>query len=1177
MPRLRVELLGMLRVTLDGVAADAFGYDKVRALLAYLAVERDRPHSRAALAELFWPEQPAQTARASLRRALAALRHALGDRDTPRPLVLADRATLQLNPAADIDVDALEFQALVAACDAHHHAASALCAPCAARLERAAVLHRGDFLALLSLPDSAAFEEWVAVRRERLHDQAIAVLARLAAHYDAVGDNGAARDAAARWATLARWDEAAYRHLMRLYARAGQRSAALAQYERCRSLLASELGLEPAPETVALHAAIRDGQIDATGPAQQRADVTPLDPPALPEPPNRLIGRERELAELDALLADGRARLITIVGPPGVGKTRVGLAIARECAMSRSYRDGVWYVPLASLADHALVARAILRGCGIAEGRGQAPELTLAAAFAARHALLLLDNFEQLVAAAKIIATLLAAAPALTIVVTSRTRLRISAEHVYALEPFASPSAHSDRWPQLAEHPAVRLFADRARAADRRFVLDERSATWAAAICRQLDGLPLAIELAAARTRLFDLAELSAHLARDGLELLTDGARDLPERQRTLFAAIAWSVELLPAAARRLLLCLGVFAGSFTIDAAAAVGAEAAQVEPTAELLSVLVEQSLVQRQPARDGPARLALLDTIRSFAVARLGEDGGLAAAQARHAAYLTHMAETIEPALFDWRQRDALDRLEAEHDNILAALSWGTSANACDATPGELRPAVVALRLAWVMAWEWLLRGSTSEGILWLRRVIAATEDVAGIERGQALGALGGLEALDGQLDQAELHLRSSLGIGDALGHRATAFHARWMLSFVAWCRGDVISATAHADECLCLAPQLGAFQQAVALFQRGRVAAVAGDAAGAKTWLEEALSRMRALGATWWEGDILLNIGLAALFAADLERARASFAESLILARQARAPDVIASALYNLAELAQLEGRYDEAIAVAADLARFWQTRGEEAMCGEVIVLCAKIDLDCGAFERARERCDAALAIGRRLGAPVVVAQALLVRGRAWLAEGDLLAAQICQSEAATAVRASGSRDTEIMELSLAGLVASYAGDHAGARACAARRRVIVDGLQRLDERADALCEYGQVELAAGAAAAAGASLIAGIAIYGRMRAPGRVAWALERLAMCVDLCGGADGDALCYAAAHLRRTTGAGAWPIDAPLRERWASMSSPWGSGEEPDLDQIVGMALTIWQRRAPAGLEGPA
>jgi predicted ATPase len=424
---------------------------------------------------------------------------------------------------------------------------------------------------------------------------------------------------------------------------------------------------------------------------------------ALPAPATPLLGREREAAAVEDLVAREGARLVTLTGPGGVGKTRLAVEAARR--LGPEFADGVRFIELAAVSAADLVAAAVATGLGLTTTGGKLIT-DLQSYLRARRLLLVLDNFEQVVGAAPLLAELLGAAPGVVVLVTSRVVLRLSAEHEFPVPPLPVPPAGSSPDPEeLQRYASVGLFVERAHAAAPGFELTGGNAAAVAEICRRLDGLPLAIELAAAKVRLLPPQTLLARLGQQ-LSLLTSGARDLPERQRTLKNTLDWSYGLLSASEQALFARLGVFAGPFSLPAAEAVGADspdpgqAKGPGPVLDTLGSLVDSSLVQAD-TRGGEPRFSLLETIREYALERLG-DGDWREAHDRHAAYFLALAEPAAAELGGAGQLAWLGRLETEHDDLLAAMSW-----LVDQGPPER-----ALRLFWVTWKFWWLRGHTAE---------------------------------------------------------------------------------------------------------------------------------------------------------------------------------------------------------------------------------------------------------------------------------------------------------------------------------------------------------------------------------------------------------------------------------------------------------------------------------
>jgi predicted ATPase len=507
----------------------------------------------------------------------------------------------------------------------------------------------------------------------------------------------------------------------------------------------------------------------------------------LPVPATPLLGREREAAAVEDLVVREGVRLVTLTGPGGVGKTRLAVEAARR--LGPGFADGVRFVELASVSSADLVAAAVATGLGLTTTAGKL-FTDLQSYLRARRLLLVLDNFEQVVGAAPLLAELLGAAPGVVVLVTSRVVLQLSGEHEFPVPPLPVPPAGSSPDPEeLQRYASVDLFTERAHAADPGFELTGGNAEAVAEICRRLDGLPLAIELAAARVRLLPPQALLPRLGQQ-LSLLTSGARDLPERQRTLRSTLDWSYGLLSASEQVLFARLGVFAGPFSLPAAEAVGAgspdpgPATEPGPVLETLGSLVDSSLVQAD-TRGGEPRFALLETIREYALERLG-DGDWVQAHDRHAAYFLALAEPAAAEFAGPGQLAWLDRLESEHDDLLAAMSW-----LVDQGPPEQ-----ALRL-FSATWRfWWLRGHAAEFARLEEQIVASSERLSPQQRAVALSAAGFILISKGDQAKAETLFEQNLELyrqlSDKLGVVLTAT-VLGVLGYLAALRRDYPRAT------------------------------------------------------------------------------------------------------------------------------------------------------------------------------------------------------------------------------------------------------------------------------------------------------------------------------------------------------------------------------------------------
>jgi predicted ATPase/class 3 adenylate cyclase len=562
-------------------------------------------------------------------------------------------------------------------------------------------------------------------------------------------------------------------------------------------------------------------------------------PDILAVQPTPLIGREHEVAAVVRLLRREKVRLVTLTGPGGTGKTRLALQAALE--LDNVFAGGVFFVSLASLNDPALVMPTIARSLGIRESVGQPVLARLVEVLQQKQVLLLLDNFEQVVEAAPQVAELLMSCPQLKLLVTSREVLHVRSEHEFAVPPLALPDpAHLPKLASLARIPAVALFLQRAQAARPEFRLTSANARAVAEICVRLDGLPLAIELAAARMKLLSPQALLTRLDQP-LNVLTGGARDVPARQQTLRNTIEWSYHLLTAREQRLFRWLSVFVGGCSLEAAEAVcsapGDGAGQV---LDGVASLVDKSLLQRveQPEQGSEdQRLLMLETIREYGLEALIASGEEAVARQAHADYFLRLAEEAEPALKGPLLVDWLERLEREHSNLRIAMQW-----AVENGQGE-----VALRLGIALERFWVVRGQRNEGLTFLQKALAGSEGVAASIRAKALLTAGRIAFNQSSYDQGEKLAQEGLALFRELGDKRGIALALNRLGVAAWRRGDFRSARVLLEEDLALFRELGDRDRvAWSLFMHGLLESKQGDYATASHRFEESLALFRELG-------------------------------------------------------------------------------------------------------------------------------------------------------------------------------------------------------------------------------------------------------------------------------------------------------------------------------------------
>jgi predicted ATPase/DNA-binding SARP family transcriptional activator len=850
-------ILGPVEAVLDGRPA-ALGAPKQRALLALLLVNRRRVLTAGQLIDGLWGEAPPASALQSLQVYVHGLRRALGSERIE---------TAGQGYRAVVDEQELDLGRFERTLERGRAALTSGRAEDAADdLKEAVAIWRGP--ALADVPEETRRAEAEPLEELRLTALELRFDAELACgRHDAL---------VPELETLT--IEHPYRErllqqrMVALY-RCGRQAEALEVYRDARRVLADELGLEPSPALQELERAILRQDPSLAAPETRTRVTHPL-----PVPPTPLVGRRLELAAISALFREEGARLVTLTGPGGTGKTRVALAVADE--LQSELRDGALFVPLAPVASPDLLLPSIAETLGVREGERSLAE-GVAEHLRPLRMLLVLDNFEQLLAGAPLVSDLLAAAPRLFVLATSRAPLRLAPEHEYPVSPFAPPDAELP-FEALVQTDALRLFIARARAVDPSFVLDEAGARDVAQICARLDGLPLAIELAAARSKLLTSAQILERLAREP-HLFGTGPRDAPARQRTLAATIRWSYDLLAEHERDAFARLGVFSGGCTLDAAEQV------CDIELESLSSLVDNNLLRRRDSR-----FAMLETVRHFAVERL-EELGAGDLRRRHAEWLVELAETVSEQVTTGGDTTALiDRLQSEHDNIRVALAWSL-----DEAP-EL-----ALRLAAALRIFWEVRGHFAEGARWLDE---ALERAAGAEPMLLLKAVsvsGGIAFRRGDLDRADERFETQLQLARELGDALWIARALSDVGTVAAARDDLVAASRLLEESAVLFRELAEpHRLGIVLANLGHIAGERRDYAHAIEVTEEALSLET--GSEPQAAISLYNLGSYCLEAGDLERSREWLERCVALTFELGYKEVMAYALASYVRICLLEG-------------------------------------------------------------------------------------------------------------------------------------------------------------------------------------------------------------------------------------------------------------------------------
>ena len=676
----------------------------------------------------------------------------------------------------------------------------------------------------------------------------------------------------------------------------------------------------------------------------------------LPAQPTPLIGRAQDVAAVRKRLLDDDVRLLTLVGPPGVGKTRLAMQVA--AGLLDDFDDGVYWVALAPVGDPHLVAAAIAQTLGVNEtARGHVTlsevegsldrvkrdsSLSLGMTgypFAERlkeylrdkHMLLVLDNFEHMATAASLVSELLAGCPWLSILVTSRAPLRVRRERQFPVLPLALPSGTEAGFDPagLMRYSAVALFVERAQAVRPDFTLTADNAAASAAICARLDGLPLAIELVAARAKVLPPQALLERLG-GRLMLHTDGLRDVSVRHRTLHSAIDWSHALLTPEEQVLLARLGVFVGGWTLEAAERLMSD---VTPNSSLVTLdtltsLVNNNLVVQQE-HGGEPRFTLLETVRAYALERLAERGEEETVRQRHAEYYLTLAEEADPHLRTAAQQVWLDRLDVESDNLRAALVWFME-RAADAEAG--------LRLAGALGWFWTMRGHLSEGRDWSAKALQRGSGARPALRARALFMTGSLAWQQGDLAVARSLLEESIALYRELGP-AQRWELAWALSgaaMVAAYQADHDAARAAGEETVALARQVGnKWILALALNPVGEACMMRYDYAAARPWFEESLALFREIGDKWGIGVPLLDWGYMDSIQGNYDAARARLEESIRMHRQVGERWMQSLSLNVLAQVAQQQGDYQQAAMLYDESLDLLRKMGLETSIADVL--------------------------------------------------------------------------------------------------------------------------------------------------------------------------------------------------------------------------------------------------
>jgi predicted ATPase/DNA-binding SARP family transcriptional activator/class 3 adenylate cyclase len=912
---LRIDLLGGFRVAAGGttVSEAQWRLRKARGLVKLLALVPEHNLHREQAIEALWPDLDPAAASNNLRQALFAARRALDSCgvDGAARIVFAHDVLTLATDGLRIDVE--EFE---------EAAAEAERAPSIAGHRAAIDLYGGELL-----PEDR-FDEWASTRRQALRERHLILLVDLARMLEEAGDRAAAAAALQQALLDEPLHERAHRELMRIYAATGRRQRALAQFHLLRESLRREFEDEPEDETRRLYQDIltrRFGAQDAgePAPAARLADPAPRRPGNLPLQLTSFVGRDRELSEVVGL--GRRHRLLTLTGPGGAGKTR--LALEAAAGLLREVPDGVWLVELAGLSDGSLVPHAVGTVLGVANRSIRRPEETIAAHVGERQLLVVLDNCEHVIgASARLVEGLLAACPNLRVLATSREPLHVAGEVNW-------------RVPSLTPPEAERLFAERASAVSSRFALSEENAAAVAEVCRRVDRIPLAIELAAARVGVLAPAQIAEHL-REPASLLTAGPRTALTRQQTLTATLDWSHALLDEDERTLFRHLGVFAGSCSLDAVEAI------CEGELDVLGRLVDKSLVVVEE-QDAAARYRLLDIVRHYARERLEEAGEQRRLEARHRGHYLRLAEELEPTI---DEPGARRRLAREADEVRWALR----------TALRTEPDV-AVRFAAALWRFWHDRGDRTEGARWLEEALSAAPEPSA-PRARALHGLSVLALRTSDHRRALDTASEAVAFFRASGDRRALSEELHYLGTMAWVFSDYDGAERWCKEAQAIAERASEPAIVASVFHTlGVISASRSDIAAGCALIARSIELLRALPEPGEPLRLPVALGYGRIPTAPDRLPRLFLEQTFVTARRVRSAGAVAYAQCDLATAERDAGNMAVSRALLEDSLSRFRELGDELGSAQALGQLGNLLSASSEPEQARELHEESLAL------------------------------------------------------------------------------------------------------------------------------------------------------------------------------------------------------------------------
>jgi predicted ATPase/DNA-binding SARP family transcriptional activator len=1101
-PLLKIRLFRELEITLNDEPLTPPHVQKAQWLLAVLALRQGHEVPRDWLAGLLWPDSD-EKARRNLRQCLTDhLRPSLGA--VAYVLRSPSPSTLMLDEA-DVWVDVLVFD-------------NALKEGDPATLKQALALYRGPLLENLD-------NEWINLQRAERAESYLFALETVAKHAQSEDNSAEAVRLLRLVISVDPFRESAYCTLMQALAERGDQAGITRVYRDLRLQLHQELNLAPSTETTTLYRSLTSRAQAPVLPASGQKITGP--PRRLPIPLTELIGREQEIHEVVGSLRN--SRLVTLTGAGGVGKSRLSIAVGE--ALLGEYQDGVWFVELAPLADSELIPQSIANALGIREEAGQSIEKTLLHVLACRSLLLIIDNCEHLVEeCARIADRLLSACNEVQIVATSRHELGVNGEIIYRVpslpspDPTVLPPLKTEQLSSIAEYDAVKLFVQRTRLQRPEFVLTYDNAAAVAKICRWLDGIPLAIELAAARMKALRVEDIAERL-HDSFQLLTRGSRTALHRHQTLRATMDWSYDLLEPKSKELLHRLSVFAGGWRLEAAEEVCSDRGIEEwEVLDLLTSLVEQSMVVFEE-QEGEARYRLLETTRQYANEKLQESGEMELVRQQHQRFYLALAEQAEPHLTTNKQGDWFRRLEEEHDNLRAAVIFSFSEPCSTAI----------LRFCGHLVWFWGKRGHLSEGRQWCMQALKkASDHNRTLERAKVLNGVGSLAGDQGDFVSARNYCEESLSITREIGDEGHICSALNQLGILANEQGDYAAACAYHDESLSIKREIGDKKGiANSLGNLGLVAQDQGDYVTARAYHEKSLSLMEEIGDAEGIAATLYNLGMVAFGQSDYISAQNYYDRCLSLRRENVNPRAVAGMLINRGHIANVQTDYAS----------------------------------------AKTYYNQSLSLSREVEDKQGIAVALNALGVATQHQGELEASQGYHTESLSIMREMGYQKGIVGSLCNLGYVAQYQADYASARTYYSESLSLSESIEFAWGMAASHCNLGLISKYQADYVSARAHFYESLSLFRKIKDQRSISSVLASLASLAAALKQTERAALLWGASEaLREAIGAPLPPTDQEEYDRDVADArthidaetflSIWLQGHSMNTEQAIKYAL---------------